>query len=389
MARLERDNTQPITSTPSQTPSLLSIRKPTKVNEHSCMRIMKLSPQTKGRLLALIGAILTGLNLTGVKYLYNQQFPAPQALISRYTPSLIIVIFIGTWIKIMHKDTEWHLFANNLSAFKMLSIRSLFHWISNMSMIYSLLFIPIMLNISIFYIWSIFAIILSHFFLNERADAGDILLSLIGFGGVVIMTDPNFESFARLNDTYFEGIILIVFAAFFYSINMVILRKKRASFHWMHTEAVAGLWATFFFTPCYILISHYLFDVPMNELMRFDLSMSEWLLFAAIAIVAFVAIGGITRALQLESVIIVSIILYSEVAFGIIFQWLLLNDTTNFDTFGLWLGLLLVMLSTFLIMYRQNRTKQADVNYCTELNDLSMERKKESYGSVDAKSDLV
>eukprot|EP01084_Bolivina_argentea_P076912 139432_1 len=387
--------------TPSNTPSLIvrDDQKPTKVDPYGSPTYNKnrfgVSPRIEGRLLALFGAFLTGLNLTAVQYMFTDKFPAPEALITRYTPPLIFVVIIGLNVKLMCKHTEWYFFARDLQALKILSIRSFIHWASNMCTIYSLLYVPVMITISLFYIWTIFAIFLSHFFLNERADIGDIILSLIGFGGVIMITDPTFQSFNSLGSKHIEGIILIIVSALFYSLNMVILRSKRKSYHWTQTESVAGLWATFVLTPIFILISYYLFDIPMNELMNFHLTTIEWVLFIAISIFAFFAIGGITRALQLETVVIVSIVLYSEVAFGTVFQFVFLHDTTNFDTWGLWIGLGAILVSTFFIMYRKNKQKEKmesnqsfKQSYDTvENNKLHLNKEKMKNGS--AKLNLI
>merc|ERR1719474_1680876 len=112
-------------------------------------------------------------------------------------------------------------------AFRMLSIRGLIHWSCNLCLIYSLLWVPVMVNISVFYLWVIFAIISSHFFLNERANFIDGLLSIIGFGGVIMISDPTFSAFSELNTEHMEGMLLIMVSALFYCLNMVIMRKWR------------------------------------------------------------------------------------------------------------------------------------------------------------------
>ena len=139
-----------------------------------------------------------------------------------------------------------------------------------------------------------------------------MILSLIGFAGVIMITDPTFMSFSSLGSEHIEGIVLLIISALFYSINMSILRKTRKSYHWTQTESVAGLWATFVFTPVYIAVCYYVLDVPLSELIQIRLSMTEWILVITISVFAFIAIAGVTRALQLEKLIIVSIILYSK-----------------------------------------------------------------------------
>lgn len=383
MARLEES-----LPTPSNTPSILKPINyiPTRVDPYdtptaNTINRCGISPRIEGRVLALIGAFITGLNLTGVKYLYGDNFPAPLALMTRYTPPLIFVLIIGFYMKLRINSSEsqniekWYFFARDKNAFNILSIRAFFHWCCNLCMVYSLLFVPVMITISLFYLWTIFAIILSHFVLNEKANLGDIVLSIIGFAGVIMITDPTFVSFDSLGSAHIEGIILIIISALFYSVNMVILRKKRTSYHWTQTEAVAGLWSTFIFTPIYILVMYFGFGVPLAELIVFQLSSIEWVLFVAISVFAFIAIGGVTRALQLETIIVVSVILYSEVAFGTLFQAVFLHDTTNFNTFGLWIGILAVMISTFCIMYRKNKQQKMD------------EERKE-FGSIDLNQEM-
>ena len=362
MSRLEVDEQF---LTPSTTPSILKPLnyRPTKVDPYdsptNTINLCGLSPHIQGRILALIGAIITGLNVTGVKYLYSDNFPPPLALMTRYTPPLIFVLFIGFYIKLKlkssHQNSEWYFFARDKNTFNILTIRALFHWCSNLCMIYALLFVPVIVTISLFYLWIIFAIILSHFVLNEKANISDLILSLIGFAGVIMITDPTFVSFSSLGLQHIEGIVLIVIAALFYSINMLILRKTRETYHWTQTESVAGLWATLVFAPIYITVCYYGLNVPLSELIQFRLSITEWILVAAISVFAFIAIGGVTRALQLEKMIIVSIILYSEVVFAAIFQVVFLHDTTNFDTYGLWIGIFCVMISTLCIMYKKNK----------------------------------
>ena len=155
---------------------------------------------------------------------------------------------------------------------------------------------------------------------------------------------------------------------------------------------------------------YYLFNIPMDDLIELNnITLFEWFVFIGISFAAFIAIGGIVHAFQLENVIIISIILYSEVAFGTLFQFILLNDTTNFDTFGLWIGIILVILSTSTIMYRkenENKNKpesekkimkkhavdllghDVDIKNGKETTHLIQngkenDYKKESYGSVD------
>eukprot|EP01084_Bolivina_argentea_P067428 122799_1 len=313
----------------------------------------RISLQTQGRLFALIGSFLTAINFTLVKYLLNGEFPVPQALITRYTPPLIFVIIIVLCLKFLYSNKEYYFFAKDLGAFKILSLRAFFHWASNICTIYSLLFVPVIINLSIFYTWSLFALVLSYCTLHEKLNISNCVFTIIGLGGVIMVTNPTFHSFSGIDSSYIKGIILGLISAFLYAINMIILSKNRTSYHWNQTESVAGLWATFIFTPVYILIAHFGFNIQMSELIKLDLTFNEWIIFVLISVIAFISISAVTRALQLEKLIIVCVILYSEVAFGTLFQFIFLNDNTNFNTYGLWIGILCIIGSTCLILYKQ------------------------------------
>eukprot|EP01084_Bolivina_argentea_P308131 532710_1 len=187
--------------------------------EMTTRKMFDISPPIQGRFLALFGAFFTAINLTAIQYMYKNNFPPPQALITRYTPPLIFVIIIGSFIKLMksQSDNKYYFFARDKSAFKTLSIRALLHWSSNMCTIYALLYVPVMISISLFYIWSIFAIFLSHVLLKEKANVVDIILSLISFGGVIMITNPTFESFNNLVSSHVKGIILTIISALLYT----------------------------------------------------------------------------------------------------------------------------------------------------------------------------
>lgn len=250
----------------------------------------------------------------------------------------------------------WNILYHDTKSFNFLSVRALIHWLSTLCIVYSLHYIPIVAAISIFYLWSIFSIVLSHCIHGFGVNAWDIALCVIGCGGAIMIVDPTFCTLSTLSTDYIEGVVLIVTAALFYSLNVVSLRKKRGTFHWTQTESVNGLWGTFCFTPIYVISAHFLFDIPIRNLFDFtDQSPLEWTVFIAISLSAFCVVGGVTRALQLDSTINVNIVMYSQIGFAILFQYLLLNDTSNFDTIGLWLGLCVVIGSTLLIEYRRER----------------------------------
>ena len=117
------------------------------------------------------------------------------------------------------------------------------------------------------------------------------------------------------------------------------------------------MWSTFILTPIYIIISYFIFDVKMTCLIELNnLTVFDWLIYLLSGVISFFAIGGISRAFQLDTMVNISIVLYSEVLFGVIFQCILLHDTTDFNRPFFWIGIFLIIACTMVVVIRGSRS---------------------------------
>ena len=122
----------------------------------------------KGRAIAVFSAIMSSVTIPLFKYFFNENTPVAQALMIRYVPPLIIILFIGFFMKCIKRDKNWSIFADNWNSFKILFIRSILHFLSNLCWLTSLSVLPIAINVPIAWSWQLFAVILGHIVLHEK-----------------------------------------------------------------------------------------------------------------------------------------------------------------------------------------------------------------------------
>ena len=187
--------------------------------------VKKFIGNSEGKLICLFASLFTALNFTAMKYLLSGvNMPPPMAVFSRYFIPLIFASLLGLYYKTIAQQKNWYYFAKDFHSFKILTGRSILHWLSNMLAIYSLSYIELTINITIFYIWPIFGIILGHFLLDEKMNLFDLLCGICGCVGVLFLTDPQLKSFNEIGKYQMIGIVLIILAAFLYGVQSILLR---------------------------------------------------------------------------------------------------------------------------------------------------------------------
>ena len=111
---------------------------------------------------------------------------------------------------------------------------------------------------------------------------------------------------------------------------------------------------------------------PMQNITR-----EEIIFYVIEGVSSFIGVGAAVAALQLENITIVSIIFYSEILYAVFCQWLYFNDTSNFETYGLWIGLVLIIVSLSLSMIIKQR------NTGRNQENVSINTKSNGYGAID------
>ena len=134
--------------------------------------------------------------------------------------------------------------------------------------------------------------------------------------------------------------------------HLLCIRKYRHEYHWIQTEAVAGIWSIFVFGPIYIVCDYYItHNDTIGIFITLDFTSYQWFLYNLQGFLAFFGIGFIAKAVQIQKVSTVAIILYLEIIFCVLFAALFLNTLIYFNIVGFWIGNVCVLIASLSVIW--------------------------------------
>ena len=184
--------------------------------------------------------------------------------------------------------------------------------------------------VSISFAAPIFTTIFSIFFLSEKVGFYRWLAVLIGFIGIIVITEPGFEA---LNVYYVYPIIFCL------GLSYVAIAIRQLS----TTEPV---WLISLNFSAVITIAS-LFTIPFGWIMP---SPKDLLLLCMIGFLGGFANLWLSQSFKLSEVSLVSPLKYLALVFGVIFGYLIWDEVPTIKTF---LGALLVVTSSLIILRRE------------------------------------
>jgi len=202
--------------------------------------------------------------------------------------------------------------------------------IALISIIIALRNLPLATVVSITFAAPIFTTIFSIFLLNEKVGFYRWLAVLIGFVGILVISEPGFSS---LNFYFIFPIIFCLGLSY-----VAIAIRKLSS-----TEPI---WLIGFFFSISIMISSF-FTFHQNWILpnAFDL-----FLLSMVGILGGVANLWLTQSYKLSEVSLVTPVKYLALVFAIIFGYLIWNEIPTLKTL---LGAVLVIASSIIIFRRE------------------------------------
>ena len=209
-------------------------------------------------------------------------------------------------------------------------LRSLFGLIALVSIFIALRNLPLATVVSISFAAPIFTTIFSIFFLSERVGFYRWLAVLIGFIGIIVITEPGFHS---LNIYYIYPIIFCLGLAY------VAIAIRQLS----TTEPVWLI--SLNFSAAITFIS--LFTIPFGWVMPEN---KDLFLLCMIGLLGGIANLWLSQSFKLSEVSLVSPLKYLALVFGIIFGYLFWDEIPTTKTL---LGALLVIFSSLIILKRE------------------------------------
>jgi len=191
--------------------------------------------------------------------------------------------------------------------------------------------LPLATVVSITYAAPIFTTLMSIFFLSERVGIYRWLAVLIGFIGIVIISEPGFTS---LNIYYFYPIIFCIGLSYV----AIVLRQLST------TEPI---WLIGFYFSFSITISSFFTLLGTNWIVP---SLVDFILLSLIGILGGVANLLLTQAYKLSEVSLVTPLRYLALLFAIFFGYIFWDELPTYKTL---VGAFFVIFSSIIIYRRE------------------------------------
>ena len=195
--------------------------------------------------------------------------------------------------------------------------------------------LPLATVVSISFAAPIFTTILSIFFLSERVGIYRWLAVIIGFIGILVITEPGINS---LNIYYVFPIIFCL------GLSYVAIAIRQLS----STEPVWLI--SFYFSLSITILS--LFTIPQGWIMP---DLKDFILLSFIGIFGGVANLWLSQSYKYSEVSLVTPLKYLALLFAILFGYLIWDEIPTIKTL---LGALLVIISTLIIFRREIYNKK-------------------------------
>ena len=253
---------------------------------------------------------------------WSEDYPVGQVLFFRGFCGIIPILFL------VPKDRylDFYKTTRPFLHFK----RCLAGLIALVSIFIALRNLPLATVVSISFAAPIFTTIFSIFFLNEKVGFYRWLAVLIGFIGIIIITEPGFES---LNIYYIYPIIFCL------GLSYVAITIRQLS----TTEPV---WLISLNFSAAITLASF-FTIPFGWIMP---NFKDLILLTMIGFLGGFANLWLSQSFKLSEVSLVSPLKYLALVFGIFFGYLIWDEIPTIKTL---LGALLVVFSSLIIFRRE------------------------------------
>ena len=258
---------------------------------------------------------------------WSDDYPVGQVLFFRGFCGIIPILFL------IPKDRFFNFYKTERAALHIK--RCLAGLIAIVSIFVALRNLPLATVVSISFASPIFTTIFSIFLLDEKVGFYRWLAVLVGFIGIVIISEPGFSS---LNIYYIYPIIFCLGLSY-----VAIAIRKLSS-----TEPV---WLISFFFSFSILIFSF-FSLYQQWIMP---SFVDLILLSSIGILGGIANLWLSQSYKFSEVSLVSPLKYLALVFAIVFGYLVWDEIPTIKTL---MGALLVILSSFIIFRRELSMKK-------------------------------
>ncbi len=300
----------------------------------------------KGIILILLAMMVFSVQDSIMKYIYNYVSLYEVYLVRTLVSFVIILLFLKLTKKPIVFITKYPLLT---------FIRVILFFFGFSSFYISLTVMPLATATALFFVTPFLITIFAHFFLKEEIGPRRWSAVIIGFVGVYIILNPDFNDF-----DYFS--LTPIMCAFCYSLSMIIIKKtsdKDSVYTQTFTFYIGAIIISSIF---YFIIGDGQYDTSNHIASQFIFK--EWftnlessiLLMVATGITASAAFLLLFSAYSIASPSVVSPFEYSILLWSSLSGWIFFNEVPEINTI---VGMIIIVTCGIYIFIRENAQQQS------------------------------
>ena len=300
----------------------------------------------KGIILILLAMMVFSVQDSIMKYIYNYVSLYEVYLVRTLVSFIIILLFLKLTKKPIVFKTKYPLLT---------SIRVVLFFFGFSSFYISLTVMPLATATALFFVTPFLITIFAHFFLKEEIGIRRWSAVIIGFVGVYIILNPNFNNFDYLSLTP-------ILCAFCYSLSMIII-KKTSDKDSVYTQTFTFyIGAIFISSIFYFVIGDGQYNTSSHIASQFIFK--EWfanledsiLLMVATGVTASAAFLLLFSAYSIASPSVVSPFEYSILFWSSLSGWIFFNEIPGVNTI---VGMIIIVSCGIYIFMRERVQEQS------------------------------
>ena len=302
----------------------------------------------KGIILILLAMMVFSVQDSIMKYIYNYVSLYEVYLVRTLVSFIIILLFLKLTKKPIVFKTKYPLLT---------SIRVVLFFFGFSSFYISLTVMPLATATALFFVTPFLITIFAHFFLKEEIGIRRWSAVIIGFVGVYIILDPNFNNFDYLSLTP-------ILCAFCYSLSMIIIKKTSDKDNVYTQTFTFYIGAIFISSIFYFVIGDGQYNTSSHIASQFIFK--EWfanledsiLLMVATGVTASAAFLLLFSAYSIASPSVVSPFEYSILLWSSLSGWIFFNEIPGTNTI---VGMIIIVSCGIYIFMRERVQEQSIV----------------------------
>ncbi len=299
----------------------------------------------KGIIYILLAMLIFSAQDGIMKYIYNFVSLYEIYLIRTIVSFLLILLFLALTKRPIVFKTQYPLLT---------FCRAILFFFGFSSFYISLTVLPLGFATALFFVTPFLITIFAHFFLKEEIGIRRWSAVVVGFVGVYITLNPDFNNFNYLS-------LLPILCAFCYSLSMIII-KKTSDKDSVYTQTFTFYFGAIIFSIIfYFIIGDGQFNNSEHPASQFifrkwfvDLE-SSILLMVATGVTATGAFIFLFTAYSIASPAVISPFEYSILLWSPLIGWLFFDEIPTFNTV---IGILIIVSSGIYIFLREKKQNQ-------------------------------